>query len=185
MAKFTYGDIPDSFVMKQYYPLGRHTWDIFEELGTEYWDVGIGALSKPGALNDFFMARLNNSIETSRLVMNGTISEEDSQNMFTYSLFPPIFCVWSDLQQGFQKLMLGTSVDATFILLDDKNQEMFFALNTHQDLGGQVELLYLITLFSKHNNKKWERFLMKIFKFHTQKVINKFYLSKKNKMGVN
>ncbi len=139
MAKFTYGDIPDNFVMKEYYPLGRHTWDVFQELGTEYWDVGIDALSKPGALNDFFIARLDNSIKTSKMVVNGEISEEDSQKIFTYSLFPPIFCIRSDLQQGFQKLMLGTSVDATFILLDDKNQEIFFMLNTHQEDGVPVD----------------------------------------------
>ncbi|NHI92882.1 MAG: hypothetical protein EAX96_10305 [Candidatus Lokiarchaeota archaeon] len=139
MGKFHYGDIPERFVMKEYYPLGRHTWHVFEELGTDYWDVGINALSRPGALNDFFMARLDNSIETSKLVMNGTISEKDSQNMFTYSLFPPIFCIRSDLQQGFQKLMLGESVDATFILLDDQVQEMFFALNTHQEDGIPVD----------------------------------------------
>ena len=139
MAKYHYGDLPDHFVMKEYYPLGRHTWDVFCELGPNYWDVGIDALAKPGALNDFFMARLNNSIDTSKQVIDGTISEEKSQSTFTYSLFPPIFCLRSDLQQGFQKLMLGESVDATFILLDDKNQEMFFALNTHQEDGIPVD----------------------------------------------
>ncbi|NVM55801.1 MAG: hypothetical protein HWN66_19025 [Candidatus Helarchaeota archaeon] len=90
MGKFCYGDIPDRFVMKQYYPLGKHTWDLWTELGVDYWDVGIRALAEPGALNNFFMARLNNSIETSKLVADGTISEEKSQKTLTYSLFPPI-----------------------------------------------------------------------------------------------
>ncbi|MHA1785387.1 MAG: hypothetical protein ACTSVE_09320 [Candidatus Helarchaeota archaeon] len=139
MGEFKFGDIPDTFVMKEYYPLGRHTWDVFCELGVDYWDVGINALSKPDALNSFFMERLNRSIETSKFVVDGTISEDDSQKIFTYSLFPPIFCLRSDLQQGFQKLMIGESVDATFILLDDKRQEMFFALNTHQENGIPVD----------------------------------------------
>ncbi len=90
-------------------------------------------------LNDFFIARLNNSIETSRMVVEGSISEEDSQKIFTYSLFPPIFCIRSDLQKGFQKLMLGESVDTTFILLDDQTQELFFLLNTHQQDGVPVD----------------------------------------------
>ena len=53
--KFTYGDIPDTFQMKEFYPLGRHTWDTIRELGVDYWDKGIDALAKPGALNNFFI----------------------------------------------------------------------------------------------------------------------------------
>ncbi|NHI94473.1 MAG: hypothetical protein EAX96_18425 [Candidatus Lokiarchaeota archaeon] len=133
--KFSYGDIPDNFKMKEFYPLGRHTWDTLRELGVDYWDKGIESLAKPGALNDFFMARLNNSIETSKQVIDGTITEENSQKSFTYSLFPPIFCIRSDLQQGFQKLMMGESIDCSFVVIDDKEQEIFFILNTHQEDG--------------------------------------------------
>lgn len=139
ISKFQYGDIPDRFVMKEFYPLGRHTWDTFVELGVDYWEVGIDSLAKPGALYEFFNSRLNNSILTSKQVMDGTITEEQSQKVFTYSLFPPIFCIRSDLQQGMQKLLMGESVDATFILLDDQNQETFFMLNSHQEDGVPVD----------------------------------------------
>jgi hypothetical protein len=38
-----------------------------------------------------------------------------------------------------QKLLMGESVDATFILLDDQNQETFFMLNSHEEDGIPVD----------------------------------------------
>ncbi|NVM01730.1 MAG: hypothetical protein HWN67_05320 [Candidatus Helarchaeota archaeon] len=137
---FHYGDIPDNFTTKPFFPLGRHLWRGLRELGWEYWQKGINGLAKEeGGVYDFLKSRLDSSIITAKEVIDGKILPEDAKRMLSYNLFPPVITLRADLCQGFMRLMMGDSVDTTFVILDDEKNEIFFMLNSHEEDGIPVD----------------------------------------------
>ncbi|NHI91969.1 MAG: hypothetical protein EAX96_05660 [Candidatus Lokiarchaeota archaeon] len=130
-----YNDIPDEVKVKQYVPLMPNIWQIFRELGWERTKQFIDECEE--GVYDFFEERLNESIQTSKLVIEGKIKEPEK--VLSYILAVPSLTIRSDIVHGTQKLLIGDSTDLTFIALDDFSQELFVFLNAHIEDGVPVD----------------------------------------------
>ena len=135
--KFTYGDIPDILVTKRYFPLARHLWRIYTELG--YEDLVEEALPNLSVdmIYDVFKARLDQSMATAKDVLDGTITNPDKR--LAWMLFPPVVPLRADLTQGTNKLLFGESLDVTFYVMNDVDQELVFLFNGHIEHGVPVD----------------------------------------------
>ncbi|NVM04736.1 MAG: hypothetical protein HWN67_20620 [Candidatus Helarchaeota archaeon] len=135
--RMTYGDLPDTLITKPYFPLSRHIWRLYQELG--YEDMIEEALPNLSTemLYDIFKARLDESILTAKDVLDGTIKNPDKR--LAWMIFPPVLPLRSDLTQGTMKLLYGDSLDMTFYALADLDQELIFLLNGHIENGVPVD----------------------------------------------
>lgn len=86
---------------------------------------------------DFLRIRLGASIKTAKAVLDGEIEHADK--VLSYLLFPPILPIRGDLNQGAVKLVYGESVDMTFVIVNDLNEEIFFLFNGHCEDGIPVD----------------------------------------------
>ncbi len=133
---YHYEDIPD-INARPFWPLGRHVWRIFKELGFDYAGDAISNLDK--ILYDELNSRLSQTILTCQQVQSGKIPPENAAKTLTYMLLPPITSMRTDLSQGTMKLLYGDSVDLTFVVINDQTDEIFFLLNGHCETGVPVD----------------------------------------------
>ncbi len=132
---FTFSDIPDNVKAKPYLPLLTNVWEIYQTYG---WDRTLRFIDECKlGVYDFFEARLNESIGTSKDLLNGKFAEPEK--VLSYILVIPSLTIRSDLIQGTQKLIAGDSADMTFISLDDVTGEIFCLLNGHLEDGIPVD----------------------------------------------
>ncbi|MFX1450331.1 MAG: hypothetical protein ACFFCM_05790 [Promethearchaeota archaeon] len=133
---YTFGDIPDDVRTKNFYPVGRHMWRLYTNLGYEYLESQIepviNEISYPLA-----KLRLDEAIYTAKGIMEGNIKEPEK--VMADTLFPPGGFIRSDLQQGSMKLYYGESVDCTYIVCRDDTEEVIFMINGHLEDGIPVD----------------------------------------------
>ena len=134
----TYGEIPDTVKTKAYFPLGRHLWRVYRQVGFDYYDKAISAF--PEKLYPALKKRLDETILTAKAVKEGTIQE--IHKTCAYMLFPPVGALRGDLQQGAMKLLYGDSCDTTFVVINDYSQEIYFLLNAHSEDGIPTDWWY-------------------------------------------
>ncbi|MHA1264872.1 MAG: hypothetical protein ACTSRS_06510 [Candidatus Helarchaeota archaeon] len=133
----TYSEIPDHVRAKPYFPLLVNVWEIFQTYG---WDRTLRFIEEcKQGVYDFFETRLNESIGTSKNLIEGKYTEEQAKKILSYILILPSMSIRSDLIQGTQKLIAGESADVTFISLDDVTGEIFALLNGHLEDGIPVD----------------------------------------------
>ena len=132
----SYNEIPDTIRTKRFFPLGRHLWRIFKDLGWDYLGSNIGE-----AINlisyDLVKIRLNEAIMTAKSTIEGKIKHPEITIADT--LFPPGGSIRADLSQGAMKLYYGESVDCTYAGIRDDNQEICIMLNGHLEDGIPVD----------------------------------------------
>ncbi len=134
----TYAEIPDSVKTKPFFPLGRHLWRVYQQVGFDYYNKAISAF--PNQLYPALKRRLDETIYTAQDVANGKIT--DINKTCAYMLFPPVGALRADLQQGAMKLLYGDSCDTTFVVINDYTQETYFLLNAHCEDGIPVDWWY-------------------------------------------
>ena len=134
---FTYGEIDDDVVTKRYFPLGKHLWATYRELGYEHFiDSLMGEISD-GAIYDVFKIRLDDALKGARQVMTG--ENKQPERSINWAIFPPVVPLRGDLAQGTMKLMYGDTIDISFIAILDTTNEIFFILNGHLEDGIPVD----------------------------------------------
>lgn len=134
----TYAEIPDHIKTKPYFPLGRHLWRVYTQVGWEYYNKAISAF--PNQLYPALKRRLDETIFTAKALTEGKIP--DINKTCAYILFPPVGAIRADLQQGAMKLLYGNSCDTTFVVINDYTQETYFILNAHSEDGIPVDWWY-------------------------------------------
>ncbi len=135
MVKYHYGDVPDDIVTKPFIPLGYNVYTLFREVGHEYLNDALSALT--GSLYDFAVVRLDEAIFTSRDLIAGKLSQPDK--VLLYAFFPPVITLQVDLQQGVNKLLYGDSASTAFCVVNDITREIVFILCSHQEDGIPVD----------------------------------------------
>jgi hypothetical protein len=135
MAKYHYGDVPDEIVTKPFIPLGYNVYTLFREVGHEYLNNALSALTD--SLYDFAVVRLDEAIFTSRDLIAGKLSQPDK--VLLYAFFPPVITLQVDLQQGVTKLLYGDSASTAFCVINDITREIVFILCSHQEDGIPVD----------------------------------------------
>ncbi|NHI92470.1 MAG: hypothetical protein EAX96_08195 [Candidatus Lokiarchaeota archaeon] len=134
---FTYGDIKDDVVTKRYFPLGKHLWTMYRELGYEHFlDALMGEISD-SLVYDVFKIRLDEALLGAKEVIEGV--NKQPEKSLNWAIFPPVIPLRGDLAQGTMKLMYGDSMDISFIMVLDTNNEIFFILNGHLEDGIPVD----------------------------------------------
>lgn len=126
---FKYGEISDDVVSKRYFPLGRHLWHIYRELGYEHFIKEFLPEVSDEAIYDVFKIRLDEAIQAARDVISG--KNPYPEKSVGWSIFPPVAPLRGDLAQGTMKLMYGESLDVSFIVILDTTNQIFFILNGH------------------------------------------------------
>ncbi|MBD3230194.1 MAG: hypothetical protein GF329_18595 [Candidatus Lokiarchaeota archaeon] len=129
----TFGDIPDDFITKKHLPLGVNIWGMFKEYGWEYLQYLFKEFGRK--IGDLEKIRLSESVFTAKDIMKDRTGSKKSEKILTYSFFPPTLAIRADLQPGTMKLLFGESSDTTFLILNDFDQDVLFALNTHIEDG--------------------------------------------------
>ena len=132
-----YGDIPEDTAIKPYLPIMRGVWDFYQQLGWELTTQLFEEFEKCAYY--FFEDRLNESIKTSRAIMNGKLNEEQAKKTLSYIITLPPVTIRSDLTSGTTKLVGGESFDVTWIALSDISKEVFIFLNAHCEDGIPVD----------------------------------------------
>ncbi len=135
--QFTYGEIDDGMVSKRYFPLGKHLWRVYRELGYEQFIEEFLPEVSDAMIYDVFKIRLDEAIRAAQEVISGKIGFPDK--MAAWSIFPPVVPLRGDLAQGTMKLMYGESIDISFICNLDTKNEIFFILNGHLEDGIPVD----------------------------------------------
>ncbi|MHA1425248.1 MAG: hypothetical protein ACTSQI_04595 [Candidatus Helarchaeota archaeon] len=135
MSEYHYGDIPDTVRTKAYFPLGRHTWEMFSKIGLSAYEDANAKLNE--ILYPTFKRRLDESIMVAKDTMDGKI--QNPNKIFAYMLFPPVGGIRADLQQGTMKLLYGDSCDTTFVVTDDISSEVKILLNAHLEDGIPID----------------------------------------------
>ncbi|MHA1377194.1 MAG: hypothetical protein ACTSRG_02320 [Candidatus Helarchaeota archaeon] len=132
---YTYADIPDTFITKQFWPLGRHLWRLYKELG---WEIFYKIFDwGQRALYDLMNLRLTETILTARATVEGRL--ENPEKILMYPIFPPLGCIRADLQQGTMKLLYGESADVSYIGISDETEEIDLVINGHVEQGIPVD----------------------------------------------
>jgi len=134
-SEYHYADIPDTVRTKAYWPLGRHTWEMFTKIGLQSYEKTNAKLGE--ILYPTFKRRLDESITVAKNTMEGKQAQPDKT--FSYMLFPPVGGIRADLQQGTMKLLYGDSCDTTFVVTDDISSQVKILLNCHLEDGIPVD----------------------------------------------
>lgn len=132
---YSFADIPENVQTKQYLPLLHNLWKGFQLFGWGYFQKAFKIFTE-----EFYTVatnRLNDSIMTSKKVIDGTIS--NPEKVLAYAFFPPVITIREDLQTGTAKLLYGDSVDTSFLVVDDDSRELLFILNAHIEDGIPVD----------------------------------------------
>ncbi|NVM03902.1 MAG: hypothetical protein HWN67_16340 [Candidatus Helarchaeota archaeon] len=132
---FKYADIPDKFATKSFWPLGRHLWRIYKEMG---WKIFYQVLEwGQKTLYELMSLRLDETILTAKETIEGKI--ENPEKVLSYPMFPPVGCMRADLQQGTMKLLYGESSDVSYVAVDDETEEIIMIVDGHVEDGIPVD----------------------------------------------
>jgi len=130
-----YSDIPEDTRAKPYFPLLPVIWQFFKEMG---WTVTEKLLKESeDCAYYFFEDRLNESILTSELVVNGKMDHPEKVLSYV-SVIPPL-PIRADLTQGTHKLLGGESFDVVWVGMNDLTQEISLCINAHCEDGVPVD----------------------------------------------
>ena len=133
-----WSEIPKDLTGRYFVPLGsNHIWKMYQELGFERIKQMTQDVSTE-ILYDTFSLRLNESIQSSKATIQGTLPT-DPEKTLTYMFFPTVTTTRVDLQQGVMRLVYGNSVDAAYICINDYTEEILYILNTHSEDGIPVD----------------------------------------------
>ncbi|MHA1379553.1 MAG: hypothetical protein ACTSRG_14360 [Candidatus Helarchaeota archaeon] len=131
MSSYRYSDIPDDMITKQCFPMGRHLWRVYSELGPRYlmkWHMKYAS-----SITELMEERLNSSVLTGKAMIEDRIKEPSKTLSFQF--FPSFNMLRVDLLSGAMKQLFSESADCTFVMVDDVFQEVFFLINTHVEEG--------------------------------------------------
>jgi len=131
MTKYRYSDIPDDMITKQCFPLGRHVWRVYSELGPRFlmkWHM-----KYTNNIDALMLDRLNSAVLTGKAMIEDRIKVPEKT--LSYHFFPSFSMLRCDLQSGAMKQLFSESADCTFVMVDDTFQEVFFLINTHIEEG--------------------------------------------------
>ncbi|MHA1263680.1 MAG: hypothetical protein ACTSRS_00440 [Candidatus Helarchaeota archaeon] len=134
-TEYHFADIPDTVRTKLYFPLGRHTWTMFKQIGLSSYERANAKLNE--ILYPTFKRRLDESIIVAKKTIEG--KQKAPEKTFSYMLFPPVGAIRADLQQGTMKLLYGDSCDTTFVIIDDLSSEVIILLNAHLEDGIPID----------------------------------------------
>ena len=138
MPDYRYADIPDEIRTKPYLPLSENLYRAYKALGWEnYYEYGIEKLNEESFVYDMLKIRMEESIMSAQALIKGGIT--NPEKYISYLTFPPALITRVDLQQGAMKLILGDSVDTTFVVVDDATSESILFLNAHLEDGIPVD----------------------------------------------
>lgn len=131
MTNYHYSDIPDDMITKEYFPIGRHLWRVFSELGPRFlmkWHM-----KYTNSINELMKERLDSAIKIGQAFREDKI--EDPKKTLSFQFFPTLSMVRCDLQSGAMKRLFNESADCSFVMVDDTLQEIFYLINTHIEEG--------------------------------------------------
>ncbi len=131
MVKYRYSDIPDEMITKEWFPLGRHIWRVYTELGPRFlmkWHMKYAH-----KIRELMEGRLNSAVLTGKAVISDRLKH--ANKTLSFNFFPSISMIRCDLQSGAMKQLFSESADCTFVMIDDTFQEVFFLINTHIEEG--------------------------------------------------
>ena len=131
MTRYRYSDIPDEMITKECFPIGRHIWRVFKELGPRFlmkWHMKF-----TNQISNLMSERLNSAVLTGKAMIEDRI--QDPSKTLSYLFFPSFSMIRLDLQSGAMKQLFSESADCTFVMVDDTFQEIFFLINTHIEEG--------------------------------------------------
>ncbi|MHA1785927.1 MAG: hypothetical protein ACTSVE_12105 [Candidatus Helarchaeota archaeon] len=137
MPENRYADIPDNIRTKSYLPLSENIYRAFKVLGWETWDNGIEKLNDRSFVYDMLKYRMEESIMSAQALVKGGLDKPE--RYVSYLTFPPALITRVDLQQGAMKLILGDSVDTTFVVINDTEEESMLFLNAHLEDGIPID----------------------------------------------
>ncbi|NHI92042.1 MAG: hypothetical protein EAX96_06025 [Candidatus Lokiarchaeota archaeon] len=121
---------------KEYMLLAPHMYKCFKELGADYIESLFPKFDE--IQYDLIKERWDNMISTSRLVVSGKFTQEETSKMMLYTL-PHVISTRTDLQTGLVKLLYGDSVDVTAIMLNDLTGHVVTCMNGHEEQGISVD----------------------------------------------
>ncbi|MHA1299842.1 MAG: hypothetical protein ACTSO9_10435 [Candidatus Helarchaeota archaeon] len=136
-----FSEIPDDIKTKEFFPLMKHIWRCFKQLGWEFWEKQRETVYNSNMVYDLLRHRLNESILTAKAVMEGKF--EKPHRIMTYTLFPPIVAIRSDAQTGTMKLIFGFSIDTTYTIIDDISQEVIYLVNCSLEDGIPIDWWFI------------------------------------------
>lgn len=136
-----FSEIPDTLRTKEFFPLMKHVWRCFKELGWEHWENQRQTVYDSNFVFDLLKHRLNESILTAKEVMEGKL--EKPYRILTYTLFPPIVAIRADSQVGTMKLIFGFSIDTTYTIIDDITEEIIYLVNCSLEDGLPVDWYFI------------------------------------------
>ncbi|NHI93392.1 MAG: hypothetical protein EAX96_12975 [Candidatus Lokiarchaeota archaeon] len=138
MPDYRYADIPDDIRTKPYLPLSENLYRAYRALGWEqYYEYGIQKLNEESFVYDMLKIRMEESIMSAQDLIKGGM--QNPERYISYLTFPPALITRVDLQQGAMKLILGDSVDTTFVVVNDATSESMLFLNAHLEDGIPVD----------------------------------------------
>ena len=135
--QFTYGEIPDTVVTKRYFPLGKHSWRTYKELGYEQFVEALLPSISDALIYDVFKIRLDDALHSAQQVISGEFKHPEKS--IVWSIYPPVVPLRGDLAQGTNKLIYGESIDISFTSILDTSNEIYFILNGHLEDGIPVD----------------------------------------------
>ena len=130
-----FSEIPDDIITKPAFPLYKHLWRMFRELGFEIYDEYVNKLGP--MVHDLLKLRLDEAVHISKSVIQEQMENPDKTMAFI--LHPPIVAIRTDLMQGTMKLLYGDSMDCSFQIINDSTYEIFFVFNAHLEDGIPVD----------------------------------------------
>ena len=135
MSNHKFSEIPDDILTKPAFPLYKHLWRMFRELGFEIYDEYVNKLGP--MVHDLLKLRLDEAVHVSKAVIEEQLENPDKTMVFM--LHPPIVSTRTDLMQGTMKLLYGDSMDCSFQIINERSSEIFFVFNAHLEDGIPVD----------------------------------------------
>lgn len=138
ILKHTWSEIPEGLTGRYFVPLGsNHIWKLYQEMGFERIKSMTQDVSTE-VLYDAFRLRLDESIQSSKETLQGTLKTDPEKTM-TYMFFPTVTTTRVDLQQGSMRLVYGNSVDCAYVCVNDYTDQILYVLNVHAEDGVPVD----------------------------------------------
>lgn len=112
--------------------LAPHMYKCFKELGAKYIEELFPKFDE--IQYELIKERWDNMISTSRMVIAGNFTPEQSSKIMLYTL-PHVISTRTDLQTGLVKLLYGDSVDVSAVMMNDLTGEIVTCMNGHEDIA--------------------------------------------------
>ncbi|NHI92041.1 MAG: hypothetical protein EAX96_06020 [Candidatus Lokiarchaeota archaeon] len=130
MGNFLYSELDNP--NKEFMLLAPHMYKCFKELGAKYIEELFPKFDE--IQYELIKERWDNMISTSRMVIAGNFTPEQSSKIMLYTL-PHVISTRTDLQTGLVKLLYGDSVDVSAVMMNDLTGEIVTCMNGHEDIA--------------------------------------------------